>query len=174
MRIRVSSNIGQIEKKLLAYEMRFHFKLQKFIRLLADNGLRIGEGYLEGNQYAPYIYFYTEKVEIGLGYVSLDFCAANIHLIRREWYPNRSAEVSPILMAEFGSGVFAVDEGVEGVGRGTFPGQVHAFEPVWFWRERKHPTIQHSSSGEEPAQFMLKTAQDLWGVVMKCVKESFN
>ena len=44
--------------------------------------------------------------------------------------------LSPILLAEFGSATYAeVLFDVEGVGQGTFPGQTHAFEDSWWYKE---------------------------------------
>ena len=47
----------------------------------------------------------------------------------------KTAEVSPLLMAEFGSGRGAENPmKVEGVGQGTFPNQTHAFDMEgWYW-----------------------------------------
>lgn len=60
----------------------------------------------------------------------------------------KSAEISPILMAEFGSGQKAI-EGHQG----TFPGQTHAFdEEGWYWQDLNGGW--HHSIGIEPTQPM--------------------
>lgn len=63
----------------------------------------------------------------------------------------KSVEVSPLLMEEFGSGHYAQsDPRVPGVGRGTFPGQKHAFDPQgWWWVDEngeKHQSFGHFPS----------------------------
>lgn len=49
----------------------------------------------------------------------------------------KTAEVSPLLMAEFGSGSGAENPmKVPGVGQGTFPEQTHAFDKEgWYWMD---------------------------------------
>ena len=73
--------------------------------------------------------------------------------IVREWMYKggiKTATVSPLLMAEFGSGWLAkVLDDVSGYGQGTFPGQKHAFDPNgWSWTTPDGE--RHHSEGEAP------------------------
>ena len=51
------------------------------------------------------------------------------------------ADISPILMSEFGAGPYA-----HSGHRGTFPGQKHADQPQWFWRDQSG--VLHSSEDD--------------------------
>lgn len=80
------------------------------------------------------------------------------YLITQTWQvygQDRSADVSALLMAEFGSGQFANTDHMNiyvtpvHAGRGTFPNQKYANEPFWTWTDSQgrhrfegiHPTM---------------------------------
>ena len=67
----------------------------------------------------------------------------------------QTAEVNVLAMAEFGSGKLAkVLFDIGGVGRGTFPGQTHAFDDEgWSWKEIGTDRWHHSV-GVEPTHPM--------------------
>lgn len=68
----------------------------------------------------------------------------------------KSADVSPLLMYEFGSGFKAKNpKNLPGVGQGTFPGQTHAFDKEgWYWQDLDGKW--HHSNGISPTQPMFK------------------
>lgn len=87
----------------------------------------------------------------------------------------RSVEVSPMLMEEFGSGQYAevlqASAKSLGVGRGTFPGQTHAFQNIWFWRDEEGNL--NSSKGVKPTHPMYNAAMQIYADYKSVFREVF-
>lgn len=153
MKLRCSlTKPGDIDKLidyLEEYKIRLNNQVNMFVDRLIDIGIKTA--YDNCGEYAGYIRFYQEPQHSENGYAML--IATDGKKLIREWKykgGTKSAVVSPLLMAEFGSGWLAkVLDDVEGVGQGTFPGQTHAFSPVGWW----YTTLDgehHHSIGEKP------------------------
>lgn len=86
----------------------------------------------------------------------------------------KSAEVSPLLMAEFGSGQYAQNpNNIVGVGQGTFPGQKHAFdEEGWYW-VGLDDKLYHSY-GIDPSMPMYEASQALFETAVRVAREVFG
>ena len=85
----------------------------------------------------------------------------------------KMAEVSPLLMEEFGSGQKAQNpKDVPGVGQGTFPPGGHGTEPGWYWKDLKGKW--HYSTGFKPSQPMYKAWLEMYADVTKIAKEVFS
>ena len=88
-----------------------------------------------------------------------------------------AAEVSPLLMLEYGSGAFAVPEMlVEDivVGRGTFPGQTHAFDPKGWWYKSTKDGEWHHSYGNKPSYPMQKAYDEMQVQVDRIARRVFR
>lgn len=184
MKIKVSLNkagsIQSVIKKLQAYEDSLDVKMEKFISRLADVGVQAA--YMNTGQYNGYIMF-RKKVTGDANGVRAVIIGSDITKIVREWKSGH-AIVSPLLMAEFGSGWKAINpHGVKGVGQGTFPGQTHAFDKQgWFWEdnnpegaigERKGYYLHHSY-GESPSLPMHHACVEMIADVQRIAREVFR
>ena len=120
-------------------------------------------------KYAGYIKFETMVEESQDGYVGL-LIASDAEKIISRWRRGGEiieAEVSPLLMAEFGSGQYAEVKdlwselaGVVGQGTFTYPDQIrnHAFDPMgWGWYDLDGKW--HWSKGEYPTYPMYESWQ---------------
>ena len=154
-------SIDKAVKELKAYEKQLNWKLSEFIRRLMD--LCIETAKENSGQYKGYIRFQKEVVVSDDGVEGLLIATDGKRLIR-EWYTSksksqkRSYEVSPLLLAEFGSGWLAtVLDNVSGVGQGTMPHSYgHAADDDgWYWYDEDG--IKHHSIGEVPT-FPMHTA----------------
>ncbi len=85
----------------------------------------------------------------------------------------KTAEVSPLLMAEFGSGQHALDDPkVPGVGQGTFPGQKHAFDPQgWKWQDLQGRW--HRSKGQVPTFPMHQASIEMQNKIVEVARRVF-
>jgi hypothetical protein len=117
-------------------------------------------------KYAGYIKFEPVIQQDENGYVGLLVASDNSKIISRYWRYGSlvEAEVSPLLMAEFGSGNYADvaeiwSDLVGQVGQGTFPNQTHAFQESWRWYGLDK--IWHESSGESPSYPMYSAWQEM-------------
>ena len=87
-------------------------------------------------------------------------------LYTKEW-KGGSAQVNPLLMAEFGSGANAIDGH-----RGTFPNQHVAFLQSWKWTDNSG--ITHESSGSVPSRPMLKAKQEMERQIQAVAERVFS
>lgn len=127
----VNHAIGQLK----AYRDSLATKNEQFVYELLNLGISVAEEHAGG--YGKYITF-SKKGKGGITTIGY-LVGEDAQKIVAEWdyYGERkTAVLSPILLAEFGSATYAealFDVG--GVGQGTFPGQTHAFEDSWWYKE---------------------------------------
>lgn len=128
------SGINNIVSQLTDYEDEILVKAEMMVRQLADMGIRVAE-YSVYNEFRPFIDFVYKPDHTTDTEVEGNLIGKDNRLIQRVWYGRKgqmvgTAYISPVMMSEFGAGPYA-QEGH----RGTFPGQKHAFESKWFWRD---------------------------------------
>lgn len=124
------------------------------------------------------IIFRQEDVTKLSGYSEVALVGMDLAKIISRWrYKGgiKEVQVSPLLMAEFGSGKFAdnAEFKISGVGRGTFPGQTHAFENSWHWLDLDDGQ-RHFGSGVQPTQPMLKGRNAMMVRITTIFREVFN
>ena len=118
-----------------------YVKAEMMVRQLADMGIRVAE-YSVYDVFRPHIDFVYEPLSTTTDYrVDGQLVGRDNSVIHRVWYSRLGAfqgeaDVSPILMSEFGAGPYALHGH-----RGTFPKQRNAFKSEWFWYDvsgKKH------------------------------------
>lgn len=144
---------GSIKKaveELSRYKVDIHNKVRTLVDRLMDVGIE--SGIANSGEYAGMIVFQKMIVDDLSGVEGVLVATDGVKLIKEWKYQGgiKQAEVSPLLMAEFGSGWLAkVLDNIEGVGQGTFPGQTHAYDvDGWWWTTPDDE--QHHSIGEAP------------------------
>lgn len=166
--------------KILEYRDSFDAKIDTALERLANEGISICYSNSifvdDGKSYGNLILFtYTQDSSYN-GYGEVVLTGSDIGKIVSRWrYKGgiKEAEVSPLLMAEFGSGNFAENPlNVGGVGQGTFPNQKHAFEAEWHWTDEAG--VYHRSSGIKPTQPMFRTRNYLLTRVATVFDEVFH
>ena len=167
------SSVENLKKGLLAYKNDLHRKCQQLVVELANKGIEVAE--FESGNFGKYISF-TKQIETNTSGCKAIMLATNTGIIKSEWRTQdgvKSADVSPLLMAEFGSGLKAQNPlGVPGVGTGTFPGQSHATDPSgWWWMDLDGEW--HHSAGMEPKAPMYKASIAMFEEVERIAKEVF-
>lgn len=168
---------GSIEKAIRAledYKKKIIRKLETFVLRLMDAGIE--SGIANSGQYKGMIVFQKE-IDSNDDGVDGVLIATDGQKVIREWRYNggtRVAEVSPMLMAEFGSGWLSkVLDNVEGVGQGTFPGQTHAFDKDGWWWETPDGE-KHHSIGEAPTYPLHSALFTMMFEVDRIAKEVFS
>lgn len=145
--------------ELKAYKNELATKCATFVDRLTEHGILIARENSDG-EYGSYITF-TKTVN-PMQYGATAILLATSGTITVQWMAYgkvKSADVSPLLMTEFGSGFNASDASGKGnadiatalgMGQGTFPGQTHARDiGGWFWQDLDGEW--HSSEGIEPS-----------------------
>ena len=171
-----STDIRRLISDLQTYRDGLDEKADELSMAVAKRGSEVANEALGGSEYASYISVTPQSTSKG----SAIILAQNTGYVERKWKNKEgehSAIVNPILMAEFGSGSKAVSpktpELVPYGGRGTFPNQTHAGQPVWYWKDLNDE--MHISSGEKPSRPMHKAMLGIHKSKLKPIaKEVFN
>lgn len=169
------SSIQNAIHEIKTYKRELIQKTQIFVQRLAESGINIASDNVGG--YGKYIMFYTELTPQVNGCKAV-MVATNTGLIKSEWRTEdgvKSADVSPILMAEFGSGLRANNPKAAelGMGTGTFPGQTHAEDPSGWWYMDLDGEWHHSY-GVTPSMPMYKATMEMQRNIGKIAKEVFG
>ena len=153
--------LDQTIDELHQYAQRLSDRCEQFVNELADIGITTAKYYLVNiiNDTNGEMISYGDKVSFTKE-VTFDTESATAIIIPESHpyisvWATGSAVVDPLLMAEFGSGMFAIDGH-----RGSFPDQKHAFDPNgWFWRDLSGKL--HHSNGIEPQRPLFKAKEEM-------------
>ena len=156
-----TKQLNQTINELQEYAQRLASRCEQFVDELSDIGIEVARANLtplvndtDGHtlDLSSLVVFSKE--------VSIDHETATCiilpesHVFATEWETG-SAVVDPLLMYEFGSGMYAVEGH-----RGTFPAQKHAFDPKgWFWKDLSGVT--HRSFGIQPTRPLFKAKEEM-------------
>lgn len=200
--IKIRLDVDSINKaisELKKYDYGMEAKVDKFLHKLMEVGIKTAKmntGVIDDLGNVEYLITFMSEIEATSDGCTAILIGKDATKIQREWLgmekdangqPTgvlflKTAEVSPLLMAEFGSGNEAQGE-IEKVGynipswgkspQGTFPGQTHASDKGgWSWRD-----IQgnwHHSTGIEPTQPMYKAYSEMRRSIKKIAREVFR
>ena len=163
------SGIDQLISDLNRYKRELNAKCELFTQVLADKGIMTARVCSNDGVYGRYLRFYRETSgNPSLGYRTV-LIATQTGLIHREWLTKdgtKEVDVSPLLMAEFGSGQYAVAGH-----RGTFPEQTHAFDDTWYWQDLDH--VWHASHGTVPSRPVYHAWLEMANAISITAKEVF-
>lgn len=169
MRVK-TSDINVVLETIEKFENDIQAKLERFVSELADIGIEVIQDNIRV-EYDGEVRNFGESVTFqkdisGDSEVVTCILTAEGQPYLKEWL-NGSAMVNPLLMAEFGSGVFAV-----GGAQGTFPNQKHAMSPPWFWKDMGGKT--HLSYGNEPSRPMFKAKEEMEKQIREVAERVFS
>lgn len=166
------SSLRQVQQEIQRYKQEMLVKCRTVAERLCEVGIRVGTE--NSGSYGKYITFSTEITTQKSGIKAI-LVATNTGLIKSEWRTQdgeKSVDVSPLLMAEFGSGLRANNPNASkfGMGTGTFPGQTHAENPEGWWYMDMEGEWHHSY-GVTPTMPMYKASKEMMDNVTKIVRE---
>ena len=126
-----TEGLNNLISELKAYRDELDIIADEIVQKLVERGIRVAE-YSVYNDWRNLIEFKYEPMNLGEG----ELVGKDAQVIHRVWYTSanknirkkKEADVSPLLMSEFGAGQYALHGH-----RGTFPGQHNAFKSVWYW-----------------------------------------
>lgn len=175
-----STSLKQAANEVRDYGNELQVKIYNVLRILAEKGITVAEQTI-GN-FGKYITFSRVSETDGMVIV-----AQETSVILAEWMmkngETKKAEVSPLLMAEFGAGPHAIIwQGQDGdtsvlpdgkrIGRGTFPNQTHAFEHSWWYMDLSGNW--QVSTGIKPTRPLHNAVMELISTVDATVREVFG
>lgn len=168
MKIKIQLSQGSIQdarEQLSSIDGFLKDKIRQLVEELAEIGVQVAES--NTGEYRDAIKLDVSVQDTATGSIAT-ITMSDKYKIIREWRyrgGTKKAEVSPSMMAEYGSGQFAVEGH-----RGTFPGQKHAWENEWHWTTLDN--VYHKSSGEHPLRpmyFAWEKLQDK-GTILEVAK----
>ena len=154
-------SIARMIDYLEDYKKTLKEQCLQFCNELADLGIKTALVSTVGNELADYVVFSKELVSQNDSECTMIMFGRDIGHVFGDGID--AAEISPILMLEYGSGSNGVPFRIVddlAVGQGTFPGQKHAFDPNGWWYKSKRDNAWHHSYGEHP-QYPMQHAYDL-------------
>ena len=167
------SSIQAAIKELKAYQNDLDRKCELLCEKLCAEGIQIAQAHIGSSGFGKYIHLGSEITSEKAGYKAILYMEDTTK-IKSEWQTKegvRSAEVSPMLMLEFGSGLKAENPAnIPGVGTGSF-GE-HGNEPGWYYMDLEGNW--HYSTGVSPKMPMYYTAKELREKVATIAKEVFG
>lgn len=166
--------IETLKRQLLDYKQSLNDKCKLLVQRLAEEGIIVAQQNV-GN-FGKYITFTTSITSTQTGCSGI-MIATNTGIITSQWLTQegeKSADVSPLLMVEFGSGLRAENpKNIPGVGTGTFPGQTHATDPNGWWYMDLDGEWHHSY-GITPKMPMYKASIEMHKKINKVAREVFG
>ena len=172
------SSINKLADDFEAYRNGLPDKCRKLVTKLSLLGIRTAQQNV--GKFGKYIVF---SMGIRDGFQRGARCkgvlvATNNGIIRSEWLQKdgsvSTADVSPLLMVEFGSGLRADNTRARefGMGTGTFPGQTHAEDPGGWWYMDLDGKWHHSR-GIEPSRPMFEAAKEMYNAIQRTASDVF-
>lgn len=168
------SGLEKLKKELLEIKNQLPNKCEEYVMALAQEGIEVGRSNVGG--FGKYITFLIKTEPEKDGCTAL-LLATETGKIISKWQTEdglKTATVSPLLMAEFGSGWGAENPmKIPGVGQGTFPDQTHAFDKEgWYWMDENDEW--HYSRGITAKMPMYKASQEIQTIAKRKAKEVFK
>lgn len=177
-----ASDLRNAVKDLRTFKNEINTKTERFLWLLLEKGKITAQ--VTSGVWGRFISFTREVHVMGDRYECL-LIATDGQKVLKEWYPTkldaqrgtnvRSYHVSPILLAEFGSGwLVDVLYAIPGVGQGTMPNNYgHAADPDgWYWYDKNG--VKHHSIGEAPKYPMHNAMLRMMEEIQSTAKEVWN
>ena len=166
--------IKRLQDELQNYNNDLIRKNKLFVERLAQSGIIVAQQNV-GN-FGRYITFRVDVQQSGSNCKAVLVATNTGHIINK-WQTKdgiKSADVSPLLMAEFGSGQKAENPlGLPYGGQGTFPGQTHAFDVNgWHWQDLEGQW--HHSKGISPTMPMYKAMMEMHLNIKNIAREVYG
>lgn len=167
-----TQEIDGLEKYIIGYAKEIQRRGEIFVEELADIGITVAKQKLNGFPHGELVYFTKDISDTGTGVSCILYADASTYTTEWLVFENgaevtKSAEVNPLLMAEFGSG----SKAIEGH-RGTFPNQKHAFAPFWHWKDTNNNW--HTSSGTTPTRPLASAVEEMKQQIGDVAKRVFS
>lgn len=164
--------IEALKRQLLQYKDDLPKKCQKLVSSLLQSGIEVASTSISESPLGKYVTVSTNisSEQMGCNGILLAKGAVKEH---EDYEP-----FSILLAIEFGAGIYKNPKANPlttemGYGVGTFPGQTHAFQNVWYyWDENSREW--KPTSGIKATMPMYNASEDIRNKVIKTAKEIFG
>lgn len=165
-------SIRKLQKDLTAYKDSLAHKTKLLTEELAKIGANVIESKVGESPLGKYVTLKTDITEEQAGCKAILIATGEVK--ESEGY----APFNTLLAIEFGAGIYYnpipnPNAGEFGLGVGTFPGQIHAFEDYWFyWDDEKQKWLP--THGVKATWPMYSASMEIQESIVKVAKQIFS
>lgn len=166
------SSIRKLQADLGKYKKDLIQKCRLLAERLSEIGINVAEAKISESPLKRYVSIRTDITEEQAG------CKAILIATGENQESEGYAPFNTLLAIEFGAGIHYnpvpnPNAGEFGLGVGTFPGQVHAFEDYWFyWDEDEQKWLPNH--GVKATMPMYEASMKIQNAIFKTAKEVFK
>ena len=166
------SSIRKLQRNLEKYRDSLTFKCRELSEKLSEIGINVAKAKIGESPLGKYVTIKTEITEEKAG------CKAILIAVGENKESEGNAPFNTLPAIEFGAGIHYnpipnpnADE--LGLGVGTFPGQIHAFEDYWFyWNDKEQKWLP--THGVKATMPMYMASMEIQQNIVKVAKEVFG
>lgn len=161
-----ASSIKRLQKDLQKYSDDLTGKCRELVQRLAEQGVQVAEAKIGESPLGKYITLKTDITEEEAG------CKAILTATGEVMESDEFAPFYILLAVEFGAGIHynpAPNPNADkfGLGVGTFPGQIHAFDPGgWYYWDEDKQAWKHS--------FGVKATMPMYNASVEIIQNIVN
>lgn len=166
------SSIEKLQKDLRKYRNHLKFNARNIAKKLSEIGLKVAEAKVGESPLGNYIHLAVDYDKLPSGGRTMLIATGEV---------KESDEYAPfniLLAVEFGAGIYynkdrnpKADE--FGLGPGTFPGQIHAFEDGWYYWDEEEQTWRYTH-GVKATMPMYNADMAILSSIEKVAREVFK
>lgn len=166
------SSINNLKKQLQDYQKELTRKCKQLAERLSEIGIKVAQVRIDESPLGKYVTIKTDITEEQAG------CKAILVAAGETFEHEGYSPFNSLLAIEFGAGIYYnpipnPNADKFGLGVGTFPGQIHAYEDYWFyWDEEKQEWL--STHGVKATMPMYQASMEIQQNIVKAAKEIFE
>lgn len=170
------SSIQAAIKEVKAYRNDINRKTEELCRRLTAESIAIAQAHIGSSGFGKYIHLGSEITPQQAGCKAVFYMEDSSKIVS-QWQTLegvKSAEISPSLMIEFGSGLKAENPAnIPGVGTGTFPKGTHGADAGgWYYMDLNGEW--HHSTGVSPKMPMYHAGKELRDKILSIARDVFK
>lgn len=165
--------LEKLKKELLEYKRDYlQDRVEMLVERLAESGVSIAKAHIDESPLGKYVTLQTNITEEQAGCKAILLATGAIK--ESEGY----APFSTLLAIEFGAGIHhnpVANPNADkfGLGVGTFPGQIHAFEEGWWYWDDKLQEWRYTH-GVKATMPMYNASMEMQNRIVSIAKEVFR
>lgn len=166
------SSIRNLQKELEKYRDSLTYKCRLLAEELAKTGIKVAQAKIDESTLGKYVTIKTDITEEKAGCKAILVATGEVK--ESEGY----APFNTLLAIEFGAGIHYnktpnPNADKFGLGVGTFPGQIHAFEDGWHYWDHKEQKWRYTH-GVKATMPMYNASMEIQQNIVKIAKDVFR
>lgn len=164
--------LNSLKQYLLDYKQELQHKVEEYVSALSELGVKVAQSSIDESPLGKYVTLTTDISSDKMG------CSAILVAIGQVKKSEGYEDFNTLLAIEFGAGVHHnpipnPKAELFGLGVGTFPGQIHAFEDGWWYWDEKEQEWRYTQ-GVKATMPMYKADMTIIQEAIKIAKLIFS